>query len=88
MPKRAIWASNARRAESSLPLSCISSTYPDAIQKLSQAKTFVDMPLAGYEAAFLGSAWLGKAVAGLTGLAVIFGACTLCGRLLSRQRGA
>jgi cobalt/nickel transport system permease protein len=64
------------------------SAYPDAIQKLAEAKVFVDTPLAGYEAAFLGTAWMRKAVAGLAGLVLIFGACTLCGRLLSRQRGA
>ena len=63
------------------------STHPDAIQRLAHAKVLIPAPLADYQAAFFDSAWLRKTVAGLAGLVLIFGACTLCGRLLSRQRG-
>jgi len=69
------------------------STHPDGIWSLaqkiglaSQAKTLIHTPLESYEAAFLQSAWQRKAVAGLTGLALIFGACVLFGRLVTRNR--
>jgi hypothetical protein len=64
------------------------STHPDGIQKLAQAKTFLGAPMADYQASFFEAKWLRKAAAGLAGIGVIFVACTLCGRLISRQRGA
>ena len=68
-------------------------TSPDGIQKLglqtgiaSQARTLLSTPLAGYQASFLGSGWMGKAGAGMAGLALIYGACLLLGRLAARNR--
>jgi len=71
------------------------STHPDGIQKLaldvglaSHARELLHTPLTSYEAGFLGPAWLRKAVGGLTGLALVFGACMLFGRLVARNRSA
>lgn len=71
------------------------STHPDGIQKLaldvglaSHARELLHTPLTSYEAAFLGPEWLRKAVGGLTGLALVFGACMLFGRLVARNRSA
>src|SRR4051812_24278325 len=71
------------------------STSPDGLQHLaetigiaSRAKPLLDSPLAGYEAGALPSLWLRKAGAGLTGLVLIYGACALLGRMVSRQRSA
>ena len=71
------------------------STHPDGLEKLaetlgiaSQAKPVFASPLADYQAGFVHSAWLRKAGAGLTGLALIYGACALLGRLVGRQRSA
>ena len=69
------------------------STQPDGIEKLAQtagiaaqAKALFSAPLADYETGFLASHWLRKATAGLAGLALIYGACVLFGRLASRNR--
>lgn len=71
------------------------STHPDGIQRLAMdiglaphARTLVHSPLASYEAGFLGPAWLRKAAGGMTGLALVFGACVLFGRFVSRKRSA
>ena len=71
------------------------STNPDALQRLadtlgiaSKSKPFLNAPLAEYQAGFLQSAWLRKAGAGLTGIALIYGACALLGRMVGRQRSA
>ena len=71
------------------------STHPDGLEKLvetlgiaSKAKPALASPMADYEAGFLQSAWLRKAGAGLTGLALIYGACALLGRIVGRQRSA
>ena len=45
-------------------------------------------PLADYEWKGMDSAWLRRASAALTGLALIYGACAIMGRLLTRQRSA
>jgi len=73
----------------------VASTHPDGIWKLagetgiaSHAKALLAAPLADYQLDMLQSVWLRKAGAGLAGLALIYGACMLCGRLLTRQRGA
>jgi hypothetical protein len=72
----------------------VASTHPDGIWKLagqtgiaSRAKALLAAPLADYQLGLLQSIWLRKAGAGLAGLALIYGACMLCGRLLARQRG-
>jgi cobalt/nickel transport system permease protein len=69
------------------------STQPDGIEKLvhttgisAQAKALFITPLADYQADFLTSPWLRRATAGLAGLALIYGACALFGRLVSRKR--
>ena len=73
----------------------VASTHPDGIWKLagetgiaSHAKALLGAPLADYQLGLLQSVWLRKAGAGLVGLALIYGACMLCGKLLARQRGA
>ena len=73
----------------------VASTHPDGIWKLagetgiaSHAKALLGAPLADYQLGLLQSVWLRKAGAGLAGLALIYGACMLCGKLLARQRGA
>jgi hypothetical protein len=69
------------------------STQPDGIEKLAQttgisghAKALFSTPLADYQAGFVVSHWLSKATAGLAGLALIYGACVLFGRFVSRNR--
>src|SRR4029077_819474 len=69
------------------------STQPDGIEKLvhttglpAQAKALFSTPLADYQAGFLTSPWLRRATAGLAGLALIYGACVLFGRFVSRNR--
>jgi cobalt/nickel transport system permease protein len=71
------------------------SARPDGIQKLaldtglaSHARALLHAPLASYEAGFLDGAWTRKAVGGITGLALIFAACMLFGRLAARNRSA
>jgi hypothetical protein len=73
----------------------VASTHPDGIWKLagevgiaSHARALLGAPLADYQLGLMQSVWLRKAGAGLAGLALIYGACMLCGRLLARQRGA
>jgi len=72
----------------------VASTNPDGIWKLagdigiaSRAKALVAAPLADYQMAFLESAWLRKAGAGLAGLCLVYAACLVGGRLLARQKG-
>src|SRR5690349_2243886 len=69
------------------------SSSPDGIERLAQntgiathARTLFTTPLADYETGFLSSPWLRKATAGLAGLALIYGACALFGRLVARNR--
>ena len=54
----------------------------------ARERSFWTTPFADYEAAFLSSDWGRKSVAGLAGLAVIYGVCLTLGRLLLRQRSA
>jgi cobalt/nickel transport system permease protein len=65
---------------------------PDGLEKLaedlgiaSKARALVQTPLADYETAVPGGQWMRKATAGLAGLALVFGACLLFGRALSRR---
>jgi len=69
------------------------SSSPDGIERLAQntgiaahARTLFTTPLADYQTGFLSSPWLRKATAGLAGLALIYGACALFGRLVARNR--
>ncbi len=71
------------------------SASPDGLERLAeqagiagQARNLVATPLADYDARFLGTPWLRKAGAGLVGLALIFGACALVGRVAARRRSA
>jgi len=71
------------------------SSYPDGLEKLAQnlglaskARNLFTTPLADYSIRQLGSSWLSRASAGLAGLALIYGACLLFGRLISRRRSA
>ncbi|HSB18250.1 MAG TPA: energy-coupling factor ABC transporter permease [Bryobacteraceae bacterium] len=68
---------------------------PDGIEKLaenlgiaSHARTLLETPLGGYEIQYLSSGWLRKATAGLAGLALIYGACVVFGKLIARRRSA
>ena len=69
------------------------STSPDGIQKLgeqtgisSRAHTLISTPLSGYDLAVLHSTWFGRAAAGLAGLALIYLACLIIGRVVARNR--
>ena len=69
------------------------STSPDGLQKLTEvlgisarAKSTIAAPMADYQAGFLQSPWLRRAGAGLAGLALIYAACALLGRMVGRQR--
>jgi cobalt/nickel transport system permease protein len=58
----------------------VASASPDGIEKLGQARTLIATPLSGYQLSALGGGWLAKAVAGLAGLGLVYGACVLIGR--------
>lgn len=60
-------------------------TGPDGIEKLGQARTLLSTPFSGYETAFLQSSWLRKATSGLAGLALIYGACMVIGRVATAR---
>jgi cobalt/nickel transport system permease protein len=69
------------------------STDPDGLQKLTEslgiparAKSLITAPMADYQAGFLQSPWLRRVGAGLMGLALIYAACALLGRMVGRQR--
>jgi cobalt/nickel transport system permease protein len=69
------------------------STQPDGIEKLAQttgisahARALFTTPLTDYQAGFFSTPWLRKASAGIAGLALIYGACVLFGRAVSRKR--
>jgi cobalt/nickel transport system permease protein len=71
------------------------SAQPDGLEKLaqnvglsSQARVLFTTPLADYEAGFLRSPWLRKATAGMAGLVLIYAACVLFGRVVSRNRSS
>lgn len=66
------------------------STHPDGLERLvqkaglaAQAQTLFATPLADYQAAFLEANWLRKAVAGLAGLTMVYGACMLLRRFVA-----
>jgi cobalt/nickel transport system permease protein len=68
------------------------STAPDGIERLglqtgaAHARAMISTPLAGYQWNLPGSPWVRKAGAGLTGIALIYGACLLIGRGVARRR--
>ena len=71
------------------------STMPDGLEKLSQQiglapreTALLATPFADYQTGFLPFPWLRKASAGMAGLALIYGACLLVGRLVARKRSA
>jgi cobalt/nickel transport system permease protein len=73
----------------------VASTNPDGLERLversgiaSRMKAFWVAPLADYNARFLSNSWLRKAAAGMAGLALIYGVCTIIGRFASRRRSA
>lgn len=70
----------------------IASTAPDGIAKLAEqtgisghAKTFIATPLSAYELSGISLPWAAKAVAGLTGLFLIFTLCVAGARAFQRR---
>jgi len=70
----------------------IASTNPDGIEHLAvaHAPAWMHAPLADYQVHGMASPWLRRAIAGLAGLILIYGACVFTGKLISRysQRSA
>jgi hypothetical protein len=71
----------------------MASAAPDGIQKLAaqagiaaHAPIWLHAPLADYEWQGMHSPWLRKVSAGFTGMVLLYGACLLTGRFLTRQR--
>ena len=71
----------------------LASASPDGIVKLAaqagisaHAPAWLHAPLADYEWQGFRSVWLRKASAGFAGMALLYGACLMTGRFLSRQR--
>lgn len=69
------------------------SAAPDGLQRIGQefglaAKSVIHAPFADYEAPFWAAGWVRRASAGLTGIALIFGACALIGKMLLRRGSA
>jgi cobalt/nickel transport system permease protein len=70
------------------------SAQPDTLESLAQTAGLAERPpilpapLAEYEANLQTAEWMRKAVAGLAGLAMIYAACLMLGRLLIRYRSA
>jgi cobalt/nickel transport system permease protein len=64
----------------------IASTAPEVIEKLAVASPqWMHSPLADYQVAGIESPWLKRALAGLAGLGLIYGACALGGRWMKRS---
>ena len=73
----------------------LASAAPDGIEKLAaqigiaaHSPAWLHAPLADYECQGLQSPLLRKASAGFTGMALLYGACLITGRFLSRQRSS
>jgi cobalt/nickel transport system permease protein len=73
----------------------VASTHPDGLEKVleqtgivSEVSSFIQTPLADYEAMFVSRPWVRKASAGLAGLALVYGACLVVGRVVTRNRSA
>jgi cobalt/nickel transport system permease protein len=72
----------------------LASAAPDGLEKLAEriglaerARVLLATPFADYEASFLAHPWLSQAVAGMTGLALTFGALSVVARVLVRRKG-
>jgi cobalt/nickel transport system permease protein len=72
----------------------LASAAPDGLQRLgeqtginSRVRTMIHTPLSNYQAAFMHSDVLGKAAAGLAGVALVYCACLALGRMAARNRG-
>jgi hypothetical protein len=69
------------------------STAPDGIESLGhitgmdRVHHFFTTPLADYQLAMSGDAWLRKAAGGLAGIAIVWAACLVIGRGVARRRG-
>jgi len=65
----------------------VASTSPDAIEQIAvqHSPSWLHAPLADYRVHGIESLWLRRALAGVAGLTLIYGACLLAGRLLSRR---
>jgi cobalt/nickel transport system permease protein len=74
-------------------LACVGVTFasaaPDGLEKLAEmtgiserARVLIETPLADYELVGTAAPWAGKAIAGIAGLAVIFGLCVTVARAL------
>jgi cobalt/nickel transport system permease protein len=73
----------------------LASTHPDGLERLAaitglaaNEHTLFAAPLAGYQFSLPGAAWIGKAAAGLTGLALAAALCVALARWFSRWRSA
>lgn len=71
----------------------VASTAPDGIQRLGdetgisgRVRTLLHTPFTNYHLAFVSSNLAAKALAGLAGIALVFGACLLVGRAVARNR--
>jgi cobalt/nickel transport system permease protein len=65
----------------------IASANPDGIQQLALAHSpvWLHAPLADYRVQGIQSPWLRRALAGVAGLILIYGACVFTGKLMSRK---
>ena len=71
----------------------LASSAPDAIQNLGQtlgiaSQSSFQTPMANYSVGNFESAWLRRAIAGLTGLLLICGLCLAAARMIGRRRSA
>jgi NADH:ubiquinone oxidoreductase subunit 6 (subunit J) len=73
----------------------LASAAPDGIQKLglqtgiaSRAQALFSTPFTDYQAAFVSAGWERKTLGGLAGLALVYGACMIFGRVVARRRSA
>jgi len=73
----------------------VASAAPDGIQRLgiqtgiaARAQSLISTPFAGYQAAFLQTAWERKVVGGLAGLVLVTCACLIFSRVAARKRSA
>ncbi len=64
----------------------IASSAPEVIERMAVASPrWIHAPLADYQVAAIASPWLKRAVAGVAGLALIYGACVLGGQWIKRR---